>query len=263
MFRFKHSLVRFAGCIATTKQLLFCCSLLFSTWGTAAPFKVYTSDYPPYSFVEDGVQKGMAIDLLKEVFVRMNVPLSIEFVPFTRAVKLFERGEVDGIFPFSRRDDRLRYTLFPKEPLITDSHVLYVRADSNIQFNGNLAELEGYSFGRQRDAFNGQVFAGAVEKGIIRNLHEAKDQRHVVLMLVASRFDIAVGPSKVVQYFAKETGNLKNIKELKPALGNPLPAFLGFSKHREHTELSVRFDRTLLNMRRDGSYQRIIDPYLK
>ena len=248
---------------STVKNIIFCYLLLGPTWSAAAPFKVLTSDYPPYSFVEGGVQKGMAIDVLKEVFARMNVPLSIEFVPFARAVKMFQRGEVDGIFPFSRRDDRLSYTLFPQEPLVADSHVLFVRADSNIRFTGNLSELAGYSFGRQREAFNGQVFTDAVEKGSIRNIQDVQDQRHVVLMLVASRFDIAVGPSKVVHYFAKETGNLEKIKELEPALGKPLPAFLGFSKSGEHTALSGRFDSTLLKMRRDGSYERIIDPYLK
>ncbi len=228
----------------------------------ADPFKVVTSDYPPYSFTEGHTQKGMAIDVLKEAFARMKVELSIEFMPFPRAIQLFRTAEADGIFPFAVKEDRLAFTLYPKEPLIADTQSLFVRADSHIAFNGRLAPLGDYVFGKQRDAFNGQAFDDAVSAGQIRRIEETKDQRQVVLMLVASRFDIAVGPSLVVKYFAKQTGNATAIKELRPSLGSPLQAYLGLSKQKDFAALSERLDRTIAGMRQDGSYQRIISQYL-
>ena len=192
----------------------------------------------------------------------MKVDLKIEFVPFHRAVWLFQRGEADGIFPFAIKPERMAYTLYPKEHLVSDAQVLFVRADAHITFTGDLGQLGGYSFGKQRDAFNGRVFNDAVSKGTISKVAEVTDQRQVIRMLVASRFDIAVGPRLVMRYYAKEAGNMGDIKELQPALDKPLAAYLGLSKQRDHQALSDRLDQTLAQMHQDGSYQRIIDQYL-
>lgn len=238
------------------------CLLAWMPWCVAAPFEVVTSDYPPYSFMEGDAQKGIAVDVLKEAFARMKVELRVEFLPFPRAVQSFQRGRADGIFPFSVKEERLAYTLYSKEYVVADTPALFVRADSPITFGGHIGQLAQYVFGKQRDAFNGQVFADAVSQGVITKVEEAKDQRQVVMMLVASRFDIAVGPRIVVRYYAKETGNMHKLKELQPALEKPLPAYLGFSKHGDYTALAERFDQTLAQMHRDGSYQRIMDRYL-
>ena len=246
---------------AFVKSML-CLALAGACCCAAEPFKIVTSDYPPYSFVEGQVQKGMAVDVLKEAFARMKLELRIEFMPFPRAIQLLRSAEADGIFPFAIKEDRLAFTLYPKEPLIADTQSLFVRADSHIVFNGRLASLGDYVFGKQRDAFNGQAFDEAVSAGQIHKIEEAKDQRQVVLMLVASRFDIAVGPSLVVKYFARETGNATAIRELHPSLGTPLQAYLGLSKQKDLAALAERLDRTIAGMRQDGSYQRIISQYL-
>jgi len=250
-----------AGCAALKAIVLL--TLAWAPWCVAAPFLVVTSNYPPYSFVEEGVPKGMAIDVLKAAFARMKVELRIEFLPFPRALRMFQHGEVDGLFPCSFKEERVAYTMYPKEYLITDSMALFTRADTKIHFTGDINQLGDYYFGKQRDAFNGQAFTDAVKSGVISKITEAEDQRNVVLMLVAGRFDIAAAPRQVLLYYAKETGNLDNIKELLPALEKPVPAYLGIFKQSQHSALSTRFDQTVAQMRRDGSYQKIIDSYLK
>lgn len=250
-----------AGCAALKAIVLL--TLAWAPWCVAAPFLVVTSNYPPYSFVEEGVPKGMAVDVMKAAFARMKEELTVEFLPFPRAIRQFQQGEADGIFPFSFKEERAVYTLFPKEYLIADTTALFTRADAQISFTGDINQLGAYFFGKQRDAFNGQVFTDAVKAGVINKITEAEDQRRVVLMLMAARFDIAVGPRQVVRYYARETGNGNNIKELLPALEKPVLAYLGFSKPRKHNALSLRFDQTIAQMRRDGSYQKIIDSYLK
>ena len=239
-----------------------CLTLVWAPCQGATPFTVVTSNYPPFSFIDGDVQKGIGVDVLKEAFARMKVELKIEFLPFPRAIQAFESGSADGIFPFAIKDERIAYTLYPKEYLVADTSALFVRADSPITFDGNLGQLGDYTFGLQRDAFNGSAFSEAVNAGVIRKIEKTLDQRQVVLMLVQSRFDIAIGPSLVVRYYARETGNAKNIKELRPALEKPLPAYLGFSKQKDLAALMLRFDQTIAKMRRDGTYQRIMTQYL-
>ncbi len=227
----------------------------------AAPLHIVTSNYPPFCFEDKGEQKGIAVDVVKEAFARMGTEVHIEFFPFPRAIALLREGQADAIFPFSNKEDRASYTLYPKEKLVEDTQTLFVRADSSITFGGDLKKMEAYTFGRQRDADNGPVFTEAMRSGVITRIDEAVDQRQNILKLINGRFQIAIGPRLVVLHYAKESGNLGAIKELSPAVDKPLAVYLGFSKSKGLDAMAERFDQTLRKMRQDGSYERIVNRY--
>ena len=52
------------------------------------------------------------------------------------------------------------------------------------------------------------------------------------------------------------------VKQLLPLLAND-KAYLGFSKVMNHTKLVSEFNTILKSIKEDGSYQKIIDSYLK
>lgn len=228
----------------------------------AAPFSIVTSNYPPFCFEDKGEQKGIAVDVVKEAFARMGMEVRIEFFPFPRAIARLKDGQVDAIFPFSIKEDRASYTLYPKEKLVEDTQTLFVRADSTITFGGDLKKMAPYTFGRQRDADNGPVFTDAMRSGIINQLDEAVDQRQNILKLVNGRFHIAIGPRLVVMHYARESGNQSAVKELYPAVDKPLAAYLGFSKQKGLEATAEHFDQTLRKMRQDGTYDRIVNRYI-
>lgn len=249
---------------ACLRGLLCLAWLCLAAEAGAAPFTVVTSNYPPYSFEENGAQKGIGVDVVKEAFARMQTEVRIEFFPFPRAIAMMQHGEADAIFPFSIRDDRIAYTLFPMEKLVEDTQTLFVRSDSAITFDGDLKKMGGYSFGRQRGAENGPLFAEAVRSGSITQIDEAVDQRQNILKLVGGRFQIVIGPRLVVLFYARETGSLGQIRELQPGVDKPLAAYLGFSKLKAGgAALVERFNATLRQMRQDGSYDRIVSRYVR
>ncbi len=244
------------------KVLVLFMAFFWTHWSAhAAPLTIATSNYPPFCFEDNGEQKGVALDLVKEAFSRMKMEVQITFYPFPRAVAMMKANQVDAIFPFSVKEDRETYTVYPQEKLVEDTQTLFVRTDSSIAFDGDLKKLSSFAFGRQRDASNGPIFTDAVRAGLIAKIDDALDQKHNVLKLVRGRFDIAIGPRLVVWFYAKESGNFSNIKELLPAVDAPLAAYLGFSKQRNLKALVVRLDATLRKMRQDGSYQAIVNRY--
>ncbi len=58
-------------------------------------------DYPPYSYVENGVLKGIYIDYLKKLshHLQEKYTISIMPVPWKRALKLIESGEEFALIP--------------------------------------------------------------------------------------------------------------------------------------------------------------------
>ena len=228
----------------------------------AAPLHIVTGNYPPFCFEEDGVQKGIAVDLVREAFLRMHEKVQIDFFPFSRSVAMFKGHEADAIFPFSRDSEREEYTLFPTEKLVEDIQTLFVRSDSSITFSGNLSDMAAYSFGRQRDARNGALFAEVVRSGVITKIDEALDQRQNVQKLIGGRVQVVIGPRLVVLYEAGAMGHLNDIRELHPAVDKALAAYLGFSKQVSEKDIVRRYDRAMQAMRRDGTYEKITKHYV-
>ena len=239
-------------------QTLCVLALLVSTLNAGADtVHIVTGTYPPFAFEQDGQQKGLAVEIVREAFARMGDEVRIEFLPFARAIAIFKAGQADAIFPFSIDADRLTYTLYPKEHLIADTPTLFVKKGSGIGFSGNLKDLAEYSFGMQRSASSGSVFAEAVKSGVITKMEDSLDQEQNIKKLMLNRIQVIIGPRLVIRYEFQKLGLGKDIQELSPAVDKPLAAYLGFSKLRNRKDLLARFDKALHAMKVDKTYEKI------
>ncbi|HRE17750.1 MAG TPA: transporter substrate-binding domain-containing protein [Rhodocyclaceae bacterium] len=240
--------------LLTTIMLLACVQA-----ASAEPIVLVTANYPPFSYEEDGQQKGLAIELIKVAFQRMRQEVRIEFVPFARAVEMVKNGEADGVFPFAVSDERKMFATFSSEKLLTDPGSLFVRADSTLTFDGDYAKLAPYTIGMQRGTNHGPAFMQALTTyGIKTDL--AENQEKNVLKLVSGRFDIAVGPRLVVLHAARQAGKQSEIKLLYSGISEG-HAYLAVSKRRNREALIAEFDQAISKMRRDGSYDKILRAY--
>ena len=235
--------------------------LLVSLAGVAAPLSLVTVEYPPFSYIEDGKQVGIAIDLIREASARLQQQITIEFIPFVRATHMIQNGQADGIFPFAKNDSRLAFALYPTQPLVEQQPALFVRKDFNILFDGDLSKLGQLTFGVERGANYGPEFALAIKNGVLTKLDGSEDQQHNLIKLVRGRFDIAVGPRMVVLFYAKQAGLLGEIKELHPNLGKPVNAYLAFSKMKVSQTVVDQYDVIFKKMRKDGTYDKIVRAY--
>lgn len=242
-------------------RLAFIAFLALPPVHAAAPLQLVTAALPPFSFEQAGVARGIAVDLVKEAFARLKVPVSISFLPMTRAQTMLANGTADAVFPLAFKEERLGYVNYPREKLVEDSISFFVRQNSAIRFDGDIGKLAQYSFDVERGAVYGPNFTAALLNGQIRKTDEAATQAQNVAKLVGKRFDIAVGPRLVMQYSADVAGHSNAVRELKPAVDLGLVAFLGFSRQKGHDGLIARYEKVMQEMRRDGTYDRILRTY--
>jgi len=90
----------------------------------AAPLKLCTVDWPPYT-VSDGRQVGgMHTDMVSAIFARLKLEVQIDQIAWERCLKEVETGGYDAAYSASFKPDRAEYAIYPKAPLQTVSYVV-------------------------------------------------------------------------------------------------------------------------------------------
>jgi polar amino acid transport system substrate-binding protein len=231
--------------------------------------KLAIVDLPPYAFFADNQADGITVSIVKEVFSRMQQPLSVELVPWSRALIYLESGEIDGLFEILEKEERKDYAEYSAEILMDESVSLFVVEDSNILFNGDLSQLKDYRFGVRQDFSYGSQFDQAVANKVLTKITRSVHPQQLLEMLYFQQIDILIGDKYSIPYLNKKIRakipsriNLyQNIKRLTPDVQST-PTYLAFSKKSKFTELRERFDRTLVEMKEDGTYARIIMKFI-
>lgn len=80
--------------------------LCWCTLLSAAPLRLYTEDYRPLSFIDNGVLSGMAVEVAETLLRDTQQAAVIELVPWTRAYQQALREANVGIFPTVRTPRR-------------------------------------------------------------------------------------------------------------------------------------------------------------
>jgi polar amino acid transport system substrate-binding protein len=167
---------------------------------------VYGDDaYPPYSYQKGKEARGIYVDILKKAFAQMpDYNVTIELVPWKRAVKLVETGKGFAFFPPYYRPD-LRPWVIHSEPILEEAVVVFCRDDVlasprpdwPADYKGlTVGTNEGFSLGRKE-----------AEQGII-TLEEAGDNDKNVIKVANKRIDC---------YLNDRLAVLQTIQSLKQA----------------------------------------------
>lgn len=236
--------------------------MLLSMQGVAAPLQVVTLQMPPIEYEEQGVIKGIAVEIVNEVFTRMQQPITLKVYPFARALNMIKKGEADAIFAVVKTLERERFLNYPGEVLIEENATLFVRKNESIQYDGDFRALSDYTFGTIRAATYGAKWEKAVNTGIISKIEEVTEYRQNVLKLVNNRIDIMIGPRLSTLYIIKQLGQQNAVKELAPAI-EIVPTYLAFSSTRVAPGIKAQFERILKEMKKDGTYDKIIQRYIQ
>lgn len=70
---------------------------------------IYTEDYPPFNYIENGVEKGISVDLIKVILNDLNRPdlgNDIMFVPWGRGLRLTQKNPNSVLFSTARNPER-------------------------------------------------------------------------------------------------------------------------------------------------------------
>lgn len=231
--------------------------MIYAMPAMAATLELVTLQYPPYQYEENGQTKGVVVEIVKEVFLRMQQPVNITLMPWARSLKMIEVGTADAIFTAYKTAEREAFADYSKEVLMPQVVSLFVLNDSHIKFDGDLQKLANYSFGVVNNVSYGDVFDNAVKNKLIKVPDVAYTGEQNIEKLLVKRFDILVSNKYGALYILKRKNALDKIKELAPEV-QAIPSYMAFSKKRNLNLIRDKFDEILLEMKKDGTYEKIM-----
>ncbi|WP_432453675.1 substrate-binding periplasmic protein [Agarivorans sp. QJM3NY_29] len=220
------------------------------------------ADSIPTSYLENGKQTGILIDVINEAFNRAGYTVEIQLMPWARCLKSVKSGDVDGIFSAYLTDERQEFMSYTSEVLITQVQAFFVSSNSTVTYDGDLTKLVDKSIGVINHTSYGPKLDAALAEGLFSKIDVAQNSKSNVRKLLAGRVDLIPSYRHVVLSTAKSLGEINKIRQLSPNL-EAVPSYLAFTRKRDFTQLIADYNKALASMKEDGTYDMIFNKYLQ
>ncbi|MET3611987.1 polar amino acid transport system substrate-binding protein [Rhizobium aquaticum] len=165
----------------------FCTAALWSTAqlpARAEPLQLLTEAYPPYNYQEDGLIKGIAVDLVKAVTADAGIEYEMKIQPWARAYGL--ALNTAGHCVFSTVHTPERDALFEwVEPLFSTEQYLVRKTGSNVN-PANIEDAKRYLVGTQL----GDYTEGILKQGGFSRVDLTSEIDLTIKKLLAGRIDL-------------------------------------------------------------------------
>jgi len=125
---------------------------------------------PPYSYLENGIPTGIDVDVAKEIFGQLKVPIVIDIEPFARCQLALKTGEADVGFAVSDVLDRRDYVNFPKNYVWQISYVFFTNKVTRQRY-----EIHGLEDAKRNNLQIG-IVRGAAYNADFWNIFPAQDK---------------------------------------------------------------------------------------
>jgi len=219
--------------------------------------------YLPYMAEQDFEAVGIYSDILDEAAKRLSASaITVKAVPWSRALKLVRSGGAQGLVGTYYRPVVRPWIRVFSVPLLTEQVFVFCR-DGIARADWNYpADFKGLTFGNNTGYRSpGQRFFELVEAGEI-SVVEARTTAMNLNMLALGRIDCYVQERLSAEREIRRN-KLRNIVPVKAISAET--AHIGYSSSWTGPEADafiIEMDRTLTELHRDGSVDRIISTYL-
>ena len=222
-----------------------------------------TYDFPPYNYLEGGKLVGASTELLAYIFKEMGYTLSIASLPFKRAQKFVEKGEVAVIFTYTHSDQR-RKTAYLSNPVSYISGVFFKRKEDDISW-GQYKDLAALRIGASGGYYYPEPFFKAIEDNHIKANFVYRNNPDLVnlRMLNMGRTDVFICELNVCGFLMnKYKPEFEGIDYINKPTGSIRSFHVGFSKMRLESEgLRNKFNDALDKSLAVGQLQTIFKKY--
>jgi len=227
--------------------LLLCIvTAVFTVSLSAQPYKIAT--YPIPLMVESP-EKGVFIELAKEVIKRTGEQFTISVFPPMRTVGGFHAGEIDAFFPALD-------VLIQKE--IASSEEIYLKRDFAFTRKGvekitSIGQLKGKNVGITQ----GYPYANEIVKNKDYKVTVAQSDEINVKNLSAGRIDAFIVEEKTGLKAIENAG----VTDVEYAPENPLSTqkvYFAFQADDKGKALAAKFTKALAEIKADGTFAKIM-----
>jgi polar amino acid transport system substrate-binding protein len=219
-----------------------------------------SEELPPYNYLENGVPKGISVDLMALMLERMNSTKTrkdIEMLPWSRAYKRVQAQENTVLFAMARTPER--EALFKwVGPIATSNTALIARKKPQIKIN-SIEDAKKYSIGVVRDGVDEQLMVAA---GIPwQNLDVVAKPQQNILKLSRGRIDLMVHDEVVAQWMLRQKGLNPDDFE---AVFVVVKCDYYFALNKKTPDALIQaLQKSLDELKKAGRHQEILNRYLK
>jgi len=227
----------------------------FCLGGTLAAedLKIGTIAVAPFGMVgDDGKPTGMMYDIANKIAETAGLKYTNTLVPYARSVVSLGEGLVDVVLRFNNAE-------LPgvSTPLGSVATMPTIILSKKAQPFATLQALRGKTVG----VLKGGVFDDRFSKDEAILKQEVPDYDQMIRMLMAGRFDAAIGSNVGLYYVANKQGIAQD------QLGTPLVLttqdfLVHFSKKNKDERVKEALKAAIESLRKDGTFEKIIDKYM-
>jgi polar amino acid transport system substrate-binding protein len=214
--------------------------------------KVYTENSPPASYLTGGRLHGRAVEVVREIMRRLQIPLEIEVVPWARGYSLATSQPNVALFSTTRLPQREKLFKWVG-PIYSQTWGFYGKKDSGIQINSleeakRVARIGTY----HKDAKDQYLQA----KGF-RNLISANRNISNIRHLMDGHIDLWVSSDFNMPFLARQAMVEPDKLELVFAF-KKVRNYIAFSL-QTNDKLVRQWQQTLDAIKHEGIYDRLIN----
>ncbi len=227
-----------------------------------SPLKIIAlTDFKPFIWCEQDVAEGIDVELVEELFGRLELDYQIECVPWKRALHYIKSGTADVLLTAYKNAEREVFATYPKAPLHRTVFSVFVRKGEGFKLD-SVADLEGKRISVPAGFSINPEFDAAKQRGDF-TAYETNTLAGGFQMLLSGRVDGYVNERHVGLYALYEMGISNEIMPLKNPLHQPRPAYMVFSKKSPLNQrlLIDAVNGTLQAMWNEGTVLEITDNF--
>jgi polar amino acid transport system substrate-binding protein len=227
------------------------------------------SDYPPYSYVENGRFTGIYVDMLNLAAQSMTPQFKVELrpLPWKRALAEMENGHAFALFPPGLKKERGYITAY-SVPLYRETVVLFCNENvMRITRSAFPKDFAGLTVGVNSGFLLSARLIDAANKGLLR-LEPARNNEANLKKLALNRIDCYASDRGAALFSAKhlrDTGHLGSFKLQEAVELSGEKTYIGYNGANNPTykaEFIEKMNVAIEAIRKSGVAARIEESYL-
>ena len=217
--------------------------------------KIVTVNSPPYCS-EELLNGGVYTEITTEAFREAGYEVQVSFMPWARALQGTQIGTFDILMQASFKEER-EETLFYSNSVMKEEVVLLTKINSQILYN-KIADLEEYTVGCLRNSITANILE---ENGI--SIHEVSSQLINLELLIKDRIDLIASQRIHLNYLIDShyPESRSDLIFLEPPILTGYLYNVVTKMNPDHIEITEDFNEALDNMKKNGTYYKILEKH--
>lgn len=235
--------------------LLFCSAANAATQNNNS-VSLMSESFPPYAYAKKGLILGSAVEIVKEVFLRMGKPFSLKVGVFGDPSKTIKENNIDALFCIPR-EIRFEFLLdFVDQPLFEREISFFCLAENNILFLEEASSLKGKKIAVVKNVYYGADIVEIIKEKQL-TVKMVSDYGYAIDMLINKEVDIIPADTQVMLLLLKKLKKESLIKQVS-SFSSVIKYYIGFNRDKDTAELKYKFDKFLSEVKASKKYDVLI-----